>query len=134
MIIVNPNNISHAIYVVPRFDIESASEEVSGFIKRVYSDDGIVEDTDCVADVVGTDFLSVVIRDSFKGTAVSLDNTFDVVSGKLIITFDYEFRSESRYDITVTYLNTSEVIYRGAAVATTQDTQEYKLTNDKFYY
>tara|TARA_R110000765_G_scaffold47987_2_gene98369 strand:- start:898 stop:1302 length:405 start_codon:yes stop_codon:yes gene_type:complete len=134
MIIVNPNNTSHTISIVPRFDVIPASIEVSRFIDRVDSDAGIVEDADCVTDAVSVDFLGLIISDGFKGTSVSLDNLFDIVDGKLVITFDYTFRSESRYDIAVTYLNTSEVIYRGAAVATTQDTQEYKLTNDKFYY
>ena len=91
-------------------------------------------DSTCVKDSIQEDFLSVVITDSFKDVSNSLGNTFEVLNGKLIITFDYDFRSESRYDVAVTYINTSEVIYRGAMVATTQETQEYKLTNDKYYY
>lgn len=105
MIIVNPDNTNHTISVVPRFDIKTGSGD-----------------------------LSMVITDSFKGESETLVNTFDVAKGKLLVTFDYTFRSESRYDIAVTYLNTLEVIYRGAAIATNQDTQEYKLTNNKFYY
>jgi len=105
MIIVNPDNTNHTISVVPRFDVTPGSGE-----------------------------LTMVLTDSYKNTSDTLVNTFDVSRGKLIITFDYTFRSEGRYDIAVTYLNTSEVLYRGAAIATNQDTQEYKLTNNKFYY
>ena len=44
----------------------------------------------------------------------SLDNTFEVLRMvSLCITFDYDFRSESRYDVVINYVNTSEVIYRG---------------------
>ena len=110
MTVVNPNNTTHTISVVPRFDVEPVTEEVQ------------------------EDFLTVVITDSFKDVSNSLDNTFDVLNGKLIITFDYDFRSESRYDVVINYVNTSEVIYRGIFIATTQGTQDYKLTNDKYYY
>ena len=134
MIIVNPDNTTHTVSVVPRFDVKSVTQEVQAFVDRVSADSGSVESEDCTADVLKKDFLSVVITDGFKDVSNSLDNTFDVLNGKLVITFDYDFRSESRYDIAVTYTNTLEVIYRGAIVATTQETQEYKLTKDKFYY
>ena len=134
MTIVNPNNTTHTVSVVPRFDVESVTKEVQAFVDRVSADSGTVESEDCTADVLKKDFLSVVVTDGFKDVSNSLDNTFDVLNGKLVITFDYDFRSESRYDIAVTYTNTLEVIYRGAIVATTQETQEYKLTKDKFYY
>lgn len=134
MTIVNPNNTTHTVSVVPRFDVESVTQEVQAFVDRVSADSGTVESEDCTEDVLKKDFLSVVVTDGFKDVSNSLDNTFDVLNGKLVITFDYDFRSESRYDIAVTYTNTLEVIYRGAIVATTQETQEYKLTKDKFYY
>ena len=134
MIIVNPNDTKHTVFLVPRFDIESVTEEVQSFVDRVTNDSGNVESEDCTAEVLKKDFISVVITDNFKSTSDSLDNTFDVQDGKIIITFDYDFRSESRYDVAITYLNTEEVIYRGIFVATTQDTQSYSLTKDKFYY
>ena len=134
MIIVNPSKTTHTVSVVPRFDVESVTEEVKAFVDRVSADEGISESEGCTAEVLKKDFLSVIITDSFKGKSDSLYNTFDILNGKLVITFDYDFRSESRYDVAVTYTNTLEVIYRGAIVATTQETQEYKLTKDKFYY
>lgn len=105
MIIVNPDNTNHTISVVPRFDVTPSSGE-----------------------------LTVVLTDSYNDSVTMLVNTFDVNAGKLLITFNYAFRSEGRYDLVVTYSDTLEVLYRGIAVATTQDTQEYKLTNNKFYY
>ena len=134
MIIVNPNDTKHTVFLVPRFDIESVTEEVQSFVDRVTNDLGNVESEDCTAEVLKKDFIGVVITDSFKSKSDSLDNTFDIKDGKIVITFDYDFRSESRYDVAITYLNTSEVIYRGIFIATTQDTQSYSLTKDKFYY
>ena len=134
MIVVNPDNATHIISVVPRLDIESVSKEVQAFVDRVSADSGSVESEDCTADVLKKDFLSVTITDNFKSISNSLDNTFDVLNGKLVITFDYSFRDEGRYDIAITYTNTLEVAYRGILVATNQNTQDYRLTNGKFYY
>lgn len=134
MTIVNPNNTSHTISVVPRFDVKSPLSETSDFVNRVISDGGVVESEACLIPIVQTDFLTVVITDSFKDLSTEVDNVFDVLKGKLVIDFDYDFRSESRYKTTITYTNTGEVIYRGILVSTTQDSQEYLLTKDKFYY
>ncbi len=50
------------------------------------------------------------------------------------IEFDFEFTAtnETRYQLTIT--EGTEFVYRGIAIATTQDTQEYKLTNNKYYF
>ena len=134
MIIVNPNNTTHTVSVVPRFDVESVTEEVQAFVDRVSADSGIVEDDGCVKGSIQEDYLSIIITDNFKGESTLLENTFEVQDGKLVLTFDYSFRSEGRYDVVVNYINTLEVIYRGIFIATTQDSQEYLLTKDKFYY
>ena len=134
MIVVNPDNTSHTISLVPRFDIESVTEGVKAFVDRVTGDSGTVESEDCTADVLKEDYIGIIITDNFKSLSSSVDNTFDIQDGKIVITFDYDFRSESRYDVAITYTNTLEVIYRGIFIATTQDTQNYKLTKDKFYY
>jgi len=134
MIIVNPNNTTHTVSVVPRFDVESVTEEVQAFVDRVSADSGIVEDDGCIKGSIQEDYLSIIITDNFKGESTLLENTFEVQDGKLVLTFDYSFRSEGRYDVVVNYINTLEVIYRGIFIATTQDSQEYLLTKDKFYY
>ena len=35
---------------------------------------------------------------------------------------------------TLTFSEGTEIVYRGIAIATSQDTQEYQLTNDKYYF
>ena len=134
MTIVNPNNTTHTISVVPRFDITSASEDVATFVNRVTSDSGVLESEACLFPIVQTDFITVIITDSFKDVSAEVDNAFDLLKGKLVIDFNYDFRSEGRYKTTITYTNTGEVIYRGILTATTQEPQEYRLTKDKFYY
>jgi hypothetical protein len=134
MIVVNPNSATHTISVVPRFDVESVTKEVQAFVDRVSADSGIIEDDGCVKDSIQEDYLSLIVTDNFKSESVSLENTFEIQEGKVVLTFDYDFRSESRYDVVINYINTSEVIYRGIFIATIQETQEYKLTKNKFYY
>tara|TARA_B110000037_G_C16993487_1_gene454105 strand:- start:35 stop:439 length:405 start_codon:yes stop_codon:yes gene_type:complete len=134
MTVVNPNNTTHTISVVPRFDVESVTEEVQAFVDRVSADSGIVESEECTRDSIQEDYLSIIITDNFKSESTSVNNTFEVEDGKVVLTFDYDFRSENRYDVVINYVNTSEVIYRGIFIATTQGTQDYKLTNDKYYY
>lgn len=134
MTVVNPDNTSHIISLVPRFDTESIAEAVKPFEDRVIANSGTVESEACVYDVMQNDFISIVITDSFKGTSSSVGNTFYTQDGKIVITFDYDFRNESRCDLVITLTNTLEVLYRGILIATTQDTQDYKLTKDKFYY
>ena len=134
MTVVNPNNTTHTVSVVPRFDVESVTEEVQAFVDRVSADSGIMESEDCTRDSIQEDYLSIIITDNFKSESTSVSNTFKVEDGKVVLTFDYDFRSESRYDVVINYVNTLEVIYRGIFIATTQGTQDYKLTKDKFYY
>mgnify|MGYP003675374471 FL=1 len=134
MIVVNPNNTTHTISIVPRFDVTTVTKEVQAFVDRVSADSGIIEDDGCVKDSIQEDYLSLIVTDNFKSESVSLENTFEIQEGKVVLTFDYDFRSESRYDVVINYINTSEVIYRGIFIATIQETQEYKLTKNKFYY
>ena len=134
MIVVNPNSATHTISIVPRFDVTTVTKEVQAFVDRVSADSGIIEDDGCIKDSIQEDYLSLIVTDNFKSESVSLENTFEIQEGKVVLTFDYDFRSESRYDVVINYINTSEVIYRGIFIATTQETQDYKLTKDKYYY
>tara|TARA_R110002167_G_scaffold278217_3_gene484090 strand:+ start:145 stop:480 length:336 start_codon:yes stop_codon:yes gene_type:complete len=110
------------------------TKEVQAFVDRVSADSGIIEDDGCIKDSIQEDYLSLIVTDNFKSESVSLENTFEIQEGKVVLTFDYDFRSESRYDVVINYINTSEVIYRGIFIATIQEAQEYKLTKNKFYY
>ena len=61
--------------------------------------------------------------------------TFTVVDRYVNITFtdaEYstlDFYENGKYQIRVTDVDTSEILYRGKMIATTQTPQDYKLTN-----
>ena len=59
-------------------------------------------------------------------------NTYNITNGKLNITFTFTFVDKDRHQIKVTEGNT--VVYRGKLLTTTQDPQDFKLTNDLYYY
>ena len=130
---VNTNDTTHTISIVPRFFVESATKEVQDFIARVVSDSGIMESNDnCIKDSIQDGFLYVVITDSFRGVDISLDNDFEILNGKLLVTFDYNFEDEHNYQIKIIHPNTNEVVYRGEIIATTQSTQEYSSTTNRY--
>ena len=130
--VVNPNETTHKISVIPRFYVETVTQEIQDFVDRVSADSGIVEDDGCIRESIQESFLSVIVTDSFKNESTSLENAFEIENGMLVVTFDYTFTDESSYNITINYVNTSEVIYRGLILATTQDTQDYSLTQSEY--
>tara|TARA_R110000803_G_scaffold11670_1_gene34702 strand:+ start:32 stop:337 length:306 start_codon:yes stop_codon:yes gene_type:complete len=75
---------------------------------------------------------------NIKDTTTNLDE--DVLLGSYAFTttggiefdFDFEATDETRYQITIK--QGTEIVYRGIMIATSQDTQEYQLTNDKYYF
>ena len=97
----------------------------------VEGDGGTVESLDCLD---GSNVIIVRIKDSFKGESTDVENTFNFENGKLSVVFDYDFRDEGRYEVVIYNEDSTDVAYRGIFIATTQETQDYKLTNDKFYY
>ena len=131
MIIVNPTETTHTISIVSRYDLTKYTDELIAFVDRVKGDGGTTESLDCLD---GSTILIMSIKDSFKGESTDIENTFIIAKGKLSITFDYDFRSEGRYELAISNEDNTEVAYRGIILATTQGTQEYKLTKDKFYY
>jgi len=75
---------------------------------------------------------------NIKDTATSLNEDLAIVSYEFAtqggIEFDFNFTAtgETRYQITLS--EGTEIVYRGIAIATAQDTQSYLLTKDKYYY
>ena len=73
-----------------------------------------------------------------KDTALNLDQDIVLSSyaytttGGIEFDFDLTAVNETRYQLTIT--EGSEVVYRGIAIATAQETQSYLLTKDKYYY
>ena len=113
------------------------------YTERVEGDSGDVESISCV-DVLDLYALSIipryypsgVVNLNIKDTTTGYDNTqevgYSVVSGVLSFTFELETTNETRYQVTLS--EGTEIVYRGIAIYTTQDTQEYQLTNDKYYF
>ena len=131
MIVVNPNETTHTISIVSRYDLTRYTDELIAYVDRVEGDGGTVESLDCLD---GSNVLIVRIKDSFKGESTDVENTFNFENGKLSVVFDYDFRDEGRYEVVIYNEDSTDVAYRGIFIATTQETQDYKLTNDKFYY
>lgn len=62
----------------------------------------------------------------------NVDNTFTVTDGNLFLTFEYTFTENQKFQIKLN--EDDEIVYRGKLFSTTQDPQEYKLTNNVYYY
>lgn len=113
------------------------------YTDRVDTDNGDIESITCI-DVLGLKALSIIPRYfptgaldlNIKDTTTGLDTTqevgYTILEGVLSFTFSLETISETRYQITLS--EGTEIVYRGIAIATTQDTQSYLLTKDKYYY
>ena len=113
------------------------------YTERVEGDSGDVESISCV-DALDLYALSIipryyptgVVNLNIKDTTTGYDNTqevgYSVVNGVLSFTFELETTNETRYQVTLS--EGTEIVYRGIAIYTTQNTQEYLLTNDKYYF
>tara|TARA_R110002153_G_scaffold249758_1_gene406224 strand:- start:18 stop:392 length:375 start_codon:yes stop_codon:yes gene_type:complete len=113
------------------------------YTERVEGDNGDIESISCI-DVLGLYALSIIPRYypltalsfNIKDTTTGYDNTqevsYSIVNGVLSFTFSLETTNETRYQVTLS--EGTEVVYRGIAIYTTQNTQEYQLTNDKYYF
>jgi|TARA_R110000764_G_scaffold54226_2_gene118150 hypothetical protein len=78
--------------------------------------------------------LTLTISDSAVNSSVDITPSYYESNNKLVIKFDYTFTENSRYRVSLTDTSNNEVVYRGKLIMTTQETQEFKLTTDKFYY
>ena len=78
--------------------------------------------------------LILTISDSATNTSVDITPLYHESNGKIVVKFDYTFTENSNYRVSIVDTSNSEVVYRGKLITTTQETQEFKLTTDKFYY
>lgn len=113
------------------------------YTERVEGGSGDVESISCV-DALDLYALSIipryyptgVVNLNIKDTTTGYDNTqevgYSIVNGVLSFTFELETTNETRYQVTLS--EGTEIVYRGIAIYTTQNTQEYLLTNDKYYF
>jgi hypothetical protein len=75
--------------------------------------------------------LTLTVVDSTLGTSTDLATTYTIGGDyKLALTFDYTFIDETSYQLRLTDNTTSEIVYRGLVLATLQDAQDYKLTDN----
>ena len=113
------------------------------YTERVEGDSGDVESISCVdaldlyaLSIIPRYYPSGVVNLNIKDTTTGYDNTqevsYSIVNGVLSFTFELETTNETRYQVTLS--EGTEIVYRGIAIYTTQDTQEYLLTNDKYYF
>jgi hypothetical protein len=100
--IINPNNATHTLRIIPRFN-PSASL-----------------------------FLNIKDTTTNLNVDIAIASYAFTTTGGIEFDFDFEATDETRYQITIK--EGDEVIYRGIVIATSQDTQEYQLTNDKYYF
>ena len=63
---------------------------------------------------------------------VLVASTYIIQNGFVFLNFDKTFSDGQKYRIKIT--ESSNVVFRGKLLVTTQDTQEYKLTKGKYYY
>jgi len=75
--------------------------------------------------------LNLVIKDTANNTVTELTPTYFLGSGyKLNVSFSFLFNDETKYKITLLDTSTNEIVYKGLVLATTQVSQDYKLTNN----
>jgi hypothetical protein len=58
-------------------------------------------------------------------------NTYTIVNGLFTLNFDYTFENKQKYQIK---LEENSIVFRGKLLITDQNTQEYRLTKDLYFY
>jgi hypothetical protein len=61
-----------------------------------------------------------------------VSNMYLITDGYLNIQFDFEFSNKDRYSFKLT--DTNGVLYRGKIYATSEETQDYKQSTDRYEY
>jgi len=62
----------------------------------------------------------------------NVDNTHTVTDGVLFLSFEYTFTENQKFQIKLNQDN--EIVFRGKLIATSQTPQDYKLTNNVYFY
>ncbi len=79
-----------------------------------------------------SDELSIVLRDEFTDIEYTPTTTYISEKRLTVLMFEHTFKESDSYQVTVK--EGRDIIYRGILFATTQNTQDFKLTKDKYYY
>ena len=59
-------------------------------------------------------------------------NTYNITDGKLNITFTFTFVDKDRHQVKIE--DGTKVVFRGKLLTTTQDPQDFKLTEGLYFY
>ena len=79
-----------------------------------------------------TNSLTLELYNEASQVVTTVANTYSTVNGNLTITYDYTFAESDKYRVVIK--EGLEVVFRGKLIATEQEPDEYKLTNDLYYY
>jgi hypothetical protein len=60
-----------------------------------------------------------------------VSNTYMITNGLFTLNFNYTFENKEKYQIK---LEENSIVFRGKLLITDQNTQEYRLTKDLYYY
>ena len=74
----------------------------------------------------------VELYNEATNVTTSPSNTYTITNGKVNITFTFTFLENDRHQLKVT--EGTEVVYRGKTLTTSQEPQEFKLTNGLYTY
>lgn len=77
------------------------------------------------------DNLDLLLINESTNESFEVENTFSVNDGKLTLNFDFDFLDSDRYSFKLSQEN--EIVFRGNIFATTQETQDFKQTNNLYY-
>jgi len=74
----------------------------------------------------------VELYNEATNVTTSPSNTYTITNGKVNITFTFTFLENDRHQLKVT--EGTEVVYRGKTLTTSQEPQDFKLTNGLYTY
>ena len=82
---------------------------------------------------IPSNVLTLTITDSTLGTTTKVTPAYSIGGDyKLSLAFHYTFLDESSYQLRLTDDVTTEIVYRGLVIATTQVAQKYKQTANRY--
>jgi hypothetical protein len=94
------------------------------------------QDTDHQIDFIPrfypSDEIVINLFNEGKQTTETIENTYTITDGQMIVAFEYDFIEGERFQIKIT--EGVNVVYRGRLFATTQDPQNYNPTANAYYY
>tara|TARA_B110000285_G_scaffold147219_1_gene164300 strand:- start:748 stop:1053 length:306 start_codon:yes stop_codon:yes gene_type:complete len=79
-----------------------------------------------------TGSIDLYLTNESTNVEVLVTSTYLLVDGIVFLNFDKTFSDGQKYSIKIT--ESSNVVFRGKLLATSQETQEYRLTKGKYYY